>query len=109
GPRGAGEAPPSPLPRNRRLRAAAMPNQNLPVAVIGAGPIGLAAAAHLVTRGETPLVFEAGPQVGHALRQCAHVRILSPWAYNVDRAAAALLEKAGWQRPPDDEIPTGGE
>lgn len=86
-----------------------MPNQNLPVAVIGAGPIGLAAAAHLVTRGETPLVFEAGPQVGHAVRQWAHVRIFSPWAYNVDRAAVALLEKTGWRRPPDDEIPTGGE
>ena len=29
----------------------------LPVAVIGAGPVGLAAAAHLVARGIEPLVF----------------------------------------------------
>jgi flavin-dependent dehydrogenase len=35
----------------------------LPVAVIGAGPVGLAAAAHLVGRGLTPLVFEAGASV----------------------------------------------
>ncbi|WP_210212800.1 FAD-dependent oxidoreductase, partial [Mesorhizobium sp. M7A.F.Ca.ET.027.03.2.1] len=33
---------------------------NLPVAVIGAGPVGLAAAAHLVERGITPLVLERG-------------------------------------------------
>src|SRR5688500_1681289 len=32
----------------------------LPVAVIGAGPIGLAAAAHLIEKGETPVIFEAG-------------------------------------------------
>ncbi|MCC7274978.1 MAG: NAD(P)-binding domain-containing protein, partial [Alphaproteobacteria bacterium] len=48
-------------------------NETLPVAVIGAGPVGLAAAAHLVQRGLTPLVLEAGPAVGHALRQWAHV------------------------------------
>ena len=46
----------------------------LPVAVIGAGPIGLAAAAHLIARGLTPVVFEAGPTIGHAMRQWAHVR-----------------------------------
>ncbi|MFD3843656.1 FAD-dependent oxidoreductase, partial [Streptomyces sp. NPDC058642] len=32
----------------------------LPVVVIGAGPVGLAAAAHLVERGLDPLVLEAG-------------------------------------------------
>jgi len=31
-----------------------------PVVIIGAGPTGLAAAAHLVRKGETPLLFEAG-------------------------------------------------
>ena len=35
--------------------------KNLPVAVIGAGPVGLAAAAHLLERGLEPLIFEAGP------------------------------------------------
>jgi thioredoxin reductase len=86
-----------------------MSRAELPVAVIGAGPIGLAAAAHLVRRGETPLVLEAGPAVGHALRQWAHVGMFSPWRYNIDPVAAGLLEAHGWTRPPDDEIPTGGE
>jgi thioredoxin reductase len=82
---------------------------NLPIAVIGAGPVGLAAAAHLVRRGETPLVFELGASVGHAVRQWAHVRMFSPWAYNIDAAACGLLEAAGWKRPAAEEIPTGGE
>ncbi|MCC7275048.1 MAG: NAD(P)-binding domain-containing protein, partial [Alphaproteobacteria bacterium] len=78
-------------------------------AVIGAGPVGLAAAAHLVQRGLTPLVLEAGPAVGHALRQWAHVQVFSPWRYNVDRAAAALLAETGWTMPDPDTLPTGGE
>jgi thioredoxin reductase len=86
-----------------------MTEKNLPVAVIGAGPIGLAAAAHLVRRGETPLVLEAGEGVGHTVRQWCHVSMFSPWQYNIDAAAAALLAAAGWQPPTDDEIPTGGE
>src|SRR6185295_15992720 len=77
----------------------------LPVAVIGAGPVGLAAAAHLVLKGETPLVFEAGPAVGASVRRWGHVRIFSPWKYNVDPASASLLEAAGWTRPPDAECP----
>ena len=81
----------------------------LPVAVIGAGPVGLAAAAHLVLKGETPLVFEAGPAVGASVRKWGHVRIFSPWKYNVDSASASLLEAAGWTRPPDAECPTGHE
>ena len=67
----------------------------LPVAIIGAGPIGLAAAAHLLRRGETPLVFEAGPSVGAAVLQWGHVRLFSPWRYLLDREAATLLEAEG--------------
>ena len=81
----------------------------LPVAVIGAGPVGLAAAAHLVLKGETPLILEAGPAVGASVRKWGHVRIFSPWEYNVDSASAALLAAAGWTRPPDAECPTGHE
>src|SRR3954464_8423821 len=36
----------------------------LPVAIIGAGPIGLAAAAHLLEKGETAIVLEAHTAVG---------------------------------------------
>ncbi|HZS34138.1 MAG TPA: FAD-dependent oxidoreductase, partial [Methylomirabilota bacterium] len=63
----------------------------LPVAVIGAGPVGLATAAHLVSRGETPLVLEAGERVAAAVRRWAHVRVFSPWRYDVDPVAAGLL------------------
>jgi flavin-dependent dehydrogenase len=48
------------------------------VAVIGAGPVGLAAAAHLLERGLTPIVLEAGPEVGHAVHQWGHVQLFSP-------------------------------
>ncbi|MGF9648250.1 NAD(P)-binding protein [Pseudarthrobacter oxydans] len=43
------------------------PTKALPVAVIGAGPVGLAAAAHLLERGLEPLLFEAGPTAGTAI------------------------------------------
>jgi thioredoxin reductase len=86
-----------------------MSQQGLPVAVIGAGPVGLAAAAHLLAKGETPIVFEAGASAGASILKWGHVQIFSPWRYNVDRASAALLEAAGWVRPPDDTYPTGKE
>jgi thioredoxin reductase len=81
----------------------------LPVAVIGAGPVGLVAAAHLISRGETPLVLEAGDAVGASIRRWAHVRLFSPWKYLVDPVAQAMLEEAGWQLPHQDAIPTGRE
>jgi len=86
-----------------------MPTSSLPIAIIGAGPVGLAAAAHLLRRGEVPIILEAGTQVGAAVRQWAHVRVFSPWRYNVDPVAAAMLEKAGWTTPNPDHLPTGGE
>jgi thioredoxin reductase len=81
----------------------------LPVAVIGAGPVGLAAAAHLLARGLEPIVLEAGLEVGAAVRDWGHVPMFSPWRFNLDRAAVALLECYGWTRPDGDAFPTGGE
>ncbi|MBW3573144.1 MAG: NAD(P)-binding domain-containing protein [Gemmatimonadetes bacterium] len=81
----------------------------LPVAVIGAGPVGLAAAAHLVARGLTPLVLEAGGQVGASIRRWSHVRLFSPWKYLVDPAARTMLQAAGWTEPDGEVLPTGGE
>ena len=86
-----------------------MNQDNLPIAVIGAGPIGLAAAAHLIKRGLTPVIVEAGDSVGASVSKWAHVRMFSPWQYNVDKAAVELLKKSGWQQPDDESMPTGKE
>ena len=79
------------------------------VAIIGAGPTGLAAAAHALGRGLEPVVLEAGDSAGHTVRQWAHVRMFSPWTYNVDKASESLLRETGWNSPDPDQYPTGGE
>jgi hypothetical protein len=79
------------------------------VAIIGAGPVGLAAAAHVLERGLQPIVLEAGEDVGHAMRQWGHVQLFSPWEYNVDKAAVRLLAASGWNSPEPDQYPTGAE
>ncbi len=79
------------------------------VAIIGGGPVGLAAGAHALERGLTPIIFEQGSEVGWAIRQWRHVKMFSPWEFNVDAAAEKLLEDTDWERPADDELPTGGE
>lgn len=79
------------------------------IAIIGAGPVGLAAAAHALERGLTPIVLESGPAVGHAIRQWAHIRLFSPWRFNIDKAAQRLLERTGWNAPEPDAFPTGAE
>jgi thioredoxin reductase len=79
----------------------------LPVVIIGAGPVGLAAAAHALSRSLTPLVVEAGGSAGAGVRTWGHVRMFSPWRYNVDAAAIALLERHGWVPPDGDAYPTG--
>ncbi|GAA2637641.1 NAD(P)-binding domain-containing protein [Streptomyces vastus] len=81
----------------------------LPVVVVGAGPIGLAAAARLVERGLEPLVLESGPSAGTAVRDWAHVRLFSPWAEATDPAAEKLLAPTGWVRPDGAAYPTGGD
>lgn len=74
-------------------------DETLPVVVIGAGPQGLAAAAHLVERGLEPMVIEAGSQAAGAVRQWGHVRLFSRWDELVDPAAARLLSATGWSAP----------
>jgi len=86
-----------------------MAKSSLPFVVIGAGPVGLAAAAHLLARGLVPLVLEAGAEVGQAVRDWAHVRMFSPWRFNTDAAARALLAPTGWREPDPEAYPTGGE
>ena len=84
-------------------------HESLPVAVIGGGPVGLAAAAHLIARGLPVKIYEAGPAVGSNLRDWGHVRVFTPWRYCVDRATTALLARRGWRMPDADAFPTGGE
>ncbi len=86
-----------------------MSDQSLPVVIIGAGPVGLAAAAHVVSRHLTPLVLEAGPRVGDGVRRWGHVRMFSPWKFNVDSVAASMLTRHGWTAPPGEDYPTGFE
>ncbi len=81
----------------------------LPVAVIGAGPVGLAAAAHLASRGLDFVVLEAGDSVAASIQDWSHVRLFSPWRFNMDPTARALLEANGWTSPDPQTLPTGGE
>lgn len=81
----------------------------LPIAVIGAGPVGLAAAAHLASRGLAPIVIEKGDAPGAALLEWGHVHVFSPWRYTIDAAARQLLQTTGWREPDADAYPTGAE
>ncbi len=85
------------------------PVKNLPVAVIGAGPVGLATAAHLLERGLEPVIFEAGPTAGAAVEEWRHIRLFSPWRFNLDAAAVRLLEATGWETPRLTALPYGGD
>lgn len=81
----------------------------LPVVVVGAGPAGLAAAAHLVDRGLEPLVLEVGTRAGAAIREWSHVRLFSAWGEVVDPVAEKLLAPTGWVKPAASTYPTGGD
>lgn len=79
----------------------------LPVAVIGAGPVGLAAGAHLSERGSDFVIVEAGNVPATSVRAWSHIQLFSPWEYNVDAAARRLLEAEGWKSPEASGLPTG--
>jgi hypothetical protein len=83
--------------------------QAFPVVVIGAGPIGLAAAAHLTERSVPFLVVEAGDAPASAVRAWSHIQLFSPWEYNTDPAARCLLAATDWQEPDASALPTGGD
>ena len=81
----------------------------LPVVVIGAGPVGLAAAAHLLDRGLEPLVLGVGSQVGANIAQWRHVRLFSPWCLALDPVSVRLLDRTGWTGPDPEALPTGAD
>lgn len=80
-----------------------------PIVVIGAGPAGLAAAAHLASRGRRFVVLEAGASPGAHVQRWGHVQVFSPWRFNVDPVARGMLLRAGWSEPIADALPTGAE
>jgi thioredoxin reductase len=82
---------------------------SLPVAIIGAGPVGLAAAAHLYSRHQPFIILEAGDTVAANILSWKHIRVFSPWKYNVDTVARQLLETIHWTMPEADALPTGAE
>lgn len=84
-----------------------MDNRLLPIAIIGGGPVGLAAAAHLATRQQKFVVLEKGAKVGASILTWGQVKMFSPWQYNIDKAAEALLLKNGWVAPDKNRLPTG--
>jgi hypothetical protein len=92
----------------RRQNMSDATNQ-LPVIVIGAGPAGLSAAAHLLERVIPTRVLEAGERVGTSLLDFGHVRLFSPWQYNIDPVIAKRLARDGWQHPNPDELPLARE
>jgi thioredoxin reductase len=80
---------------------------SLPVAIIGAGPVGLAAAAQLTVRKQPFIIFESGRTVASNILSWKHIRVFSPWRYNIDKAARQLLEQTTWTSPDDEALPTG--
>lgn len=79
--------------------------EKLPVIVIGAGPVGLAAVAQLLDRGMEPLALEAADTVGASLLDYGHVQLFSPWRYNLAVAMVKRLVPHGWEAPDLDELP----
>jgi hypothetical protein len=78
------------------------------VAIIGAGPIGLEAAALAIELGLDVHVFERGEVGAHALAW-GHVRMFTPWRMNIGPASARLLARHGWEAPDATALPTGSE
>lgn len=91
------------------LREAPQVETDLPIAVLGAGPVGLAAVAQLIERGLPFVALEAGSSVGANLLDYGHVRLFSPWKYNLDAAVVRRLKPTGWTAPPEAELPRAAD
>ncbi|MBD8015537.1 NAD(P)-binding domain-containing protein [Microbacterium sp. APC 3898] len=81
----------------------------LPIAIIGGGPAGLAAAAQLVQYKQPFVLFEAGSGLGTHFLEYGHVRLFSTWRYNIDAASKALFKEHGIALPDPDRLPYGRE
>lgn len=81
--------------------------KELLIAIIGGGPVGLAAAANLSERNIPFIIFEAGSTVGSNMLDWGHVRMFTPWKYTIDKSAERLLNRHGWIKPNEEGYPTG--
>ena len=79
------------------------------VLIIGAGPVGLAAAAQLVDEGIPFKILEAGSEAGSAVRQWQHVRLFTPWNYLISEPGRKLLAETDWSEPSPTRVPLGQE
>src|SRR6058998_1198637 len=84
-----------------------VPTRNT-LAIIGAGPIGLEAAAAALDHGFDVHVFERGEAGSHPIAW-GHVRMFTPWRMNLGTTSRAHLERSGWAAPEPEALPTGGE
>jgi thioredoxin reductase len=78
------------------------------LAIIGAGPVGLEAAAAALDHGFDVHVFERGEVGAHPLAW-GHVRMFTPWRMNLGPRSRGHLEAAGWVAPDPEAFPTGLE
>ncbi|MFF2890133.1 NAD(P)-binding domain-containing protein [Paenibacillus sp. NPDC057967] len=98
---------PVPVQLTMKASTPVLTNHDLPVAIIGGGPVGLAAAAHLVTKGESFILFEAAAHIAGNVGNWGHVRVFTPWPFIADKAARQLLEASEWKLPDEEAFPTG--
>lgn len=79
------------------------------IAILGAGPTGLEAALAAVEQGLSFSLYEASEQVAGHVRDWGHVRLFSPWTYDISPRARRVLEAAGVDLPAENDphCPTG--
>ena len=84
-----------------QLRRAAAAGTVDPAAADGAHLDAIAAS--LVEQARAAVnSLEAGASAGAGIRRWGHVRMFSPWKFNVDNEAVAILERHGWVMPEGD-------
>lgn len=79
------------------------------IAILGAGPIGLEAAAAAVEHGWPFTVYEAAPHVAANVRAWGHVQLFTPWDLNVSSRVRRMLAEAGQTVPEGEICPPGRE